>query len=261
MDRLRFISFASGSDGNCYYLGNARHGILIDAGIGPRVLKKRLKEIGLSIENIIGVFITHDHYDHIKGILPFGNDFHFPIYATKAVFDGINQCRAIKGKLYNGRTFIEKKKPVQLNEFTVEAFDVPHDGHDNVGYCIRYDDKNFVIATDLGHIEEEQAAYFRKANILVIESNYDQQMLEKNNYPDFLKVRIDGERGHLCNEDTANFLAQNCNDQLTHVFLCHLSRHSNTPELAYECTSKKLCGHNIEITVLPRTSPCDLVVF
>ncbi len=261
MDKLRFISFSSGSDGNCYFLGNTNYGILIDAGIGPRVLKKRLKEIGLSTENIMGVFITHDHYDHIKGVLPFSEVYHLPIFTTETIFDGINHNYRVKGKLFEGRNFIEKGVPVQVRDFTIEAFEVPHDGHDNVGYHISYDGKQFVIATDLGHIEETQAKHFKEANILVIESNYDLQMLENNDYSDFLKERIAGKYGHLCNDETANFIAENCDERLTHVFLCHLSSHSNTPEIAYQCISQKLCGKNINITILPRTSPCELVEF
>jgi len=156
---IRFLSLASGSSGNCYYIGTDNYGILIDAGIPSRTIKKTLKEFGIGMETIRAVFITHDHADHIKAVGALGEKLHIPIYATAEVHKGMEKSYCMTEKLTSSARFIEKSKPIKLEDFTIEAFEVPHDGTDNVGYCIEIDGKTFSFLTDLGEITDTAAHY------------------------------------------------------------------------------------------------------
>lgn len=264
---LEFLSLASGSSGNCYYLGNSSAGILIDAGIGVRTIKKRLKDAGIALSNIVGVFITHDHVDHAKSAGTLGEIHHIPIYATELIHVGIAHNCLISEKIYTSKRIIEKDVPFHLFDFTITAFDVPHDGNDNVGYLVSFGTGQVVFATDLGHIPDSAADYLRRADYLILEANYDSEMLKTGRYHYLLKKRISGKKGHLCNDQTADFLAENYASHLKHVFLCHLSKENNRSELAYETVEARLASENItvgqdlQLTVLNRTKPTGVFVF
>jgi phosphoribosyl 1,2-cyclic phosphodiesterase len=155
---------------------------------------------------------------------------------------------------------IEKNSPVVLDGFTIEAFGISHDGCDCVGYTIRFEDKRFTLVTDLGYICENAKEHIINANYLVIEANYDEQMLDSGNYSLSLKQRIKGNTGHLSNRQTAEFLSENINEKLSHIWLCHLSRENNLPQLAHKTVADKLKekGIDVNLYVLPRTSPSDV---
>lgn len=267
MDKLRFISLASGSSGNCYFVGNQERGILIDAGIGVRTIKKRLKEVGVDFSQIMAVFVTHDHSDHIKAVGPLGEKHHIPIYATKQVHDGIAKSYVATERLSLSRKEIELNYPISIFDFHVIAFAVSHDASECVGYTVVYHGKRFTVATDLGYICENAAKHIKQANYLVIEANYDEEMLEKGCYPQYLKQRIKGANGHLCNNETASFLAEYYQPHLACIYLCHLSKDNNTPELAYDKVAQRLfdrgveIGTNVQLHVLPRTSPTELFIY
>lgn len=267
MDKLRFISLASGSSGNCYYLGTACYGILIDAGIGPRTIKKRLKEVGIPFEHIQAVFVTHDHVDHIKSVGVLGEKYHLPVYATRLVHEGINRCYGVTEKLNASKRFLETGVKIELRDFELEAFPVSHDSSDSVGYTLYYKGKRFTIATDLGYICENAAAHISKANYLVIEANYDEKMLLNGFYPPHLKTRVSGKQGHMDNRHTGDFLANNYHEDLDFIYLCHLSKENNTPELAVETISSKmrekniLVGEDVQLVALARTTPSVLYVY
>ena len=171
--KIRFISLASGSSGNCYYIGTEQYGILIDAGIAARTIKKTLRDAGIGIETIRAVFITHDHADHIKAVGGLGEKLNIPIYTTALIHEGINKSYCMTEKLSTSVRYLEKGEPLQLADFRIESFEVPHDGTDNVVYCIEIDGKTFSFLTDLGEITPTAAEYIRKANYLILEANYD----------------------------------------------------------------------------------------
>lgn len=258
------MSLGSGSSGNCYYLGYGNSGILIDAGIGIRTIKKSLKEAGISLESIEAVFITHDHADHIKSVGYLGEKHHIPVYTTSLVHEGINRSYCTTLKLKESMRFLEKESPMQLGCYTITSFEVPHDGSDNVGYCIEVGNKIFTFATDLGEITPTAANYIDRANYLILEANYDHEMLQMGSYPEYLKKRITGRRGHLSNSATADFLAEHITEELKHIWLCHLSKDNNHPELAYKTVEFKLrskgvlVGKDVMLTVLKRTTPSEL---
>lgn len=258
------MSLASGSSGNCYYLGTDNGGILIDAGISLRTLKKHLRDVGVAIEDIRAVFITHDHADHIKGVAGLGERLHIPIYATALTHKGIGRNYCVTEKLTTSARTLQKQEPVQIDNFRIEAFEVPHDGTDNVGYCIEVDGRIFVFLTDLGHITPTAASYIARANYLIIEANYDEDMLRMGPYPPYLKGRISGATGHMANSDTAAFLATHFPAALRHIWLCHLSRENNHPELAFKTVELRLreegiiVGRDVELTALKRTTPSEM---
>jgi len=265
--KIKFISLASGSSGNCYYLGTEKHGILIDAGIGIRTIKKELKEINVSLSNVCAVFITHDHADHIKAVGHLGEKYNIPVYSTREIHEGINKSYCMTEKLSTSVHYINKGEPMNIDEFKISAFEVPHDGTDNVGYCIEIGDKIFSFLTDLGHITETAAYYICKANYLMLEANYDLEMLRMGPYPKYLKERISGPNGHMSNTDTADFLAENINEHLKYIWLCHLSKDNNHPELAYKTVEWKLkskgvvVGKDVQLIALKRSSPSDYYEF
>ena len=266
-DRISFFSLSSGSCGNCYYLGNAHYGILIDAGLGPRVIRKRLAEYGIEFSAIMAILITHDHYDHIKSAGDLGEKMHIPVYATREVHRGIANCPMISNNLNGSAKYIEKGKPFQIEELRITAFDVPHDSNDNAGYFFEFDGQRMTLATDVGAITEEVASYIGKANHLVIESNYDEEMLQNGRYPLYLKRRITSGTGHLSNRQTAEFIANNFTPELRNIWLCHLSGDNNNPELAFNTMKEHLAqkgievGNHVALHVLERNVLSDKTMF
>jgi len=267
MDKLRFQSFASGSSGNCYFIGNASYGILIDAGIGIRTIKRNLKNLGLDFANIWAVFVTHDHADHIKAVGVLGEKYNVPVYATHKTHEGIYRSYCVTERLYNSRKFLETGVPVQIGDFKITAFPVSHDATDNVGYTVEYKEKRFTFATDLGYVGEEVAEHLRNADFMVLEANYDVDMLDNGSYPPHLKKRIKASTGHLSNDQAGDFLGANYNEKMKYIFLCHLSRENNMPEIAYSTIKNYLenshvkVGTDVNLVTLDRFIPSELYVF
>jgi phosphoribosyl 1,2-cyclic phosphodiesterase len=242
-ERFSFFSLGSGSCGNSCFLGNSRYGILIDAGVGPRILKKRLAHYGVEFPSIMAVLLTHDHTDHVKSVGFLGAKLHIPVYATRKVHRAIAPHTGINGSA----RYVEKGTPFRIEGFDITAFDVPHDSADNAGYFIRFGNQAFTLATDVGEITGEVARYVCMANHLVIESNYDEALLDKSSYPYFLKQRIASGTGHLSNRQTAEFLADNYSPTLRNIWLCHLSGDNNNPDLAYQTVESRLAEKGVEV--------------
>ena len=265
--KLSFLSLASGSSGNCYYLGTSEFGMLIDAGIGIRTIKKVLKDRSIDFTKIVAVLITHDHADHIKTVGYLGEKLCIPVYATADVHRGIDKSRYVEETLCVSRKVIEKEVPFLIRDFRITAFEVPHDSTDNVGYYIEYGDHKFTLATDVGHITETVCKYMSMANHLIIEANYDEEMLKFGTYPAFLKERVASSTGHLSNREAAEFLATHYDPKLKDIWLCHLSKDNNHPELAYKTVEWKLknkgilVGKDVQLLALKRNTPSELYVF
>lgn len=230
---LKFLCLGSGSSGNCYCLWTERGGILIDAGLNIRQLKKTFQSNGLQLQDIHAVLVTHDHADHIKSVSKLATEFGIPIYGTELVHDGISRNYCVSPKLHaEHKHFIEKDKPFTIDDFNITAFDIPHDSTDCVGYCVEACGIRFCLMTDVGHVTERVRTEVSEANYLVLESNHDQEMLMAGPYPAYLKGRISGPDGHLSNKETAEVLGSSASPNLRHVWLCHLSEENNHPELA-----------------------------
>lgn len=262
---LNFICLGSGSSGNSYFLFSEKCGILIDAGIGIRKLKKHLRSMGQGVEKIKAILITHDHADHIKAVGVLANEQGIPVYSTKLVHEGINRNYCVTSKLKeNNIRYIEKGIPFVLEDLEIMAFEVPHDSSDNVGYTIQKEGIKFCLITDIGHITSIVAEQVKEASYLVLEANHDEDMLMMGPYPDYLKNRIKGNKGHLCNKDAAMLLAENISEKLRHVWLCHLSEENNHPELARKTIDTILrnygiiVGKDFRLDLLKRNIPSVL---
>ena len=265
---IKFKCLSSGSCGNCYYLGCNGRGILIDAGVAHRTTKKMLKNENIDLSDIFGIFITHDHTDHIKSIggLSGKEKDNIPAYATSLTHKGIRQSKVLKGREINSR-ILEVHTPIRIHDFIIESFSVPHDGTDNVGYRILVGGVCFVFATDLGLITEEIARNLCQANYLIMEANYDSCMLQTGPYTRELKARIASDSGHLSNETTAEFLSTHYTPRLKYVWLCHISKDNNTPEMAYSTVKKSLdkkgihVGTDVRLCALPRGKETEMYIF
>jgi phosphoribosyl 1,2-cyclic phosphodiesterase len=261
--KLNFCSLSSGSSGNCYYLGNEFHGILIDAGISATSIRKFLKKMDISIQTIMGVLITHNHIDHIKGLEVLTRKNTLPAFTTRKIWKSI--LTPHKKISPDSIREITLKKRFHLAGFDIEAFPVCHDAPETIGFHICAGDKKITIATDLGHICQTAAPYIKAANLLVIESNYDEQMLVNGRYPHFLKSRILSDHGHLGNHQTSAFLADNISDNLSIICLAHLSKNNNTPEKVLQTLQQTFSERGIllngqkQISILNRDVPTDMI--
>lgn len=267
--RLRYISFGSGSSGNSCYIGTSHGGIIIDAGLKPDEVEKVLAANLVTMQMVKGVLLTHDHSDHVRyayGLVR--NHRHMGLYCTPRVLNGILRRHNISKRIKEYHEPIFKEIPFRIMDMEITAFEVPHDGSDNMGFSIEWAGKRFVMATDLGAVTDRARYYMSRANYLVIEANYDVDMLRLGRYPEYLKARIQTERGHMRNEDTGAFLKEIINPELRHIFLCHLSQDNNTPEKAFNAVKEALESTGIivgsgmeavedmmadvQLTVLPR---------
>jgi phosphoribosyl 1,2-cyclic phosphodiesterase len=261
--KLNFCSLSSGSSGNCYYLGNEFHGILIDAGIPASSIRKFLKNFDISMQSIMGVLITHNHIDHIKGLEVLTKRNSLPAFTTHKIWKSIlTPHKKISQDCIHE---ISLQQKFHLAGFDIEAFPVCHDAPETVGFHICAGEKKITIATDLGYISQTAAPYIRAANLLVIESNYDEQMLVKGKYPHYLKARIQSDHGHLGNHQTSTFLADIISDNLSNICLAHLSKNNNTPEIVIKTLQHTFSERGIilngqqQISILNRNMPTDII--
>jgi phosphoribosyl 1,2-cyclic phosphodiesterase len=243
---LHFISFGSGSSGNCSFLFTENDGLLIDAGVGVRSLKRQFKDFGLHLSDVKNILITHDHADHVKSVGSLSKEKNLPVWTTRGVHAGINKNWCVRHKIAPEQVkYVEKGNSFQLGDFAVTPFGVPHDSEDNVGYCIEHGGVTFVLMTDVGHLTDEMKEYIGKANYLVIEADYDKKRLLDGPYPKHLKSRILGPSGHMSNEECGTALAENATPKLRNVWLCHLSDTNNDPDLAENTVKQVLRAHGI----------------
>ena len=259
---LNFLAFGSGSSGNCYYLSNGEGAILIDAGIGIRRLKRSVKEYGVSFANIKGIIITHDHADHIKAAGHISKEYGLPVYATELVHKGmISNYHAAKKIEADKVRLVEPEQEFTLAGFSITPFTIPHDASENVGYCIRHGETTFTIMTDVGMLTDTIREYIGKTNFLVLEANYDVEMLKNGKYPKMLQDRIMSGSGHLSNRQAAQALEECFHENLKQVWLCHLSEENNHPELARKTIEFHLrsfgiiAGKDFQLEVLRRLIP------
>lgn len=246
--RINFISFGSGSSGNCSYVGDDTHAFLIDAGVDPTIIVAKLKEYGISMTRIAGIFLTHDHGDHVRyaySILRANR--HMKLYCTPKVLSGLLRRHNISRRIKDYHQPIYKEFTTNVGRFAITPFEVLHDGTDNAGYFIQRDNLSMAIATDLGCISPRVEHYMAQANFIMLESNYDLPMLMSGAYPDYLKARIVSQNGHLDNTDAADFIKRIYTPALRYVFLCHLSKDNNTPQKAIGAYTKAFENYGVTL--------------
>lgn len=244
---MRFISFSSGSCGNCYLLLGPSSGIMIDAGVGIRRVKKEMEAIGLGLDSISAILVTHDHGDHIRSLGSFCKRITPPVWTSERIHQALGYHPFTRDWVGACRQVLEPGvwNPV-TPDFDVRYFVVPHDATQCVGYAIRQGDELFVLMTDLGHVTPEAMKWASLAQTVVVESNYDIEMLMGGSYPQELKNRISHGIGHLSNDACARAICQFMHPDLRNIFLCHLSGNNNTPELAYNSALAALESIGIE---------------
>lgn len=245
---VNFLSLSSGSNGNCYYIGNEKSALLIDVGVGARTIKKRLAEKQLSVDTINMVLVTHDHVDHIKHLGSFTERYMKPIYTTERLQKALTYHFCTRGRLGGCVKALALGKMSNRGNVSFTPFLVPHDATETVGYFIDFYGETFTFLTDLGSVNDDAIKYAKMADNLIVESNYDVDMLVTGDYTNALKERIlDPNKGHLSNEQTAELLRCVYHKELKNIFLCHLSNNNNTPNKAYESAEKALKGIGVEV--------------
>lgn len=231
---MRFVSIASGSSGNCVYIGSDRTHLLVDAGISGKRIEQGLNEIGIKGGELTGILITHEHSDHIKGLGVLARKFGVPIYGTKETLEEIQNTASL-GSMDQGLFHpILPDVEFSAGDLTVCPFRVDHDAANPVAYRVQGERRSVAVATDMGHFDQYVVDHLQNLDALLLEANHDVRMLETGPYPYYLKRRILGDHGHLSNENAGRLLCQVLHDGLKHIFLGHLSKENNYEELAYE---------------------------
>jgi phosphoribosyl 1,2-cyclic phosphodiesterase len=226
---LYIASLNSGSNGNCYYVGNDREAILVDAGISCREIEKRMRRLGLHAGNVKAIFISHEHSDHIRGLTVLSARHQIPVYITPSTMR--------LGRLQIDPSLVRSfgaSEPVAVGGLSVTCFPKFHDAADPYSFTVEGGGTRVGVFTDLGLPCKELIRHFSTCHAAFLESNYDEDMLEKGNYPYHLKNRIRGGRGHLSNSQALDVFKRHRHPFLSHLLLSHLSRNNNSPELVEE---------------------------
>lgn len=243
---LFFASLNSGSNGNAYYIGSEKEAVLVDAGISCREIEKRMKSLSLEMHNLRAVFISHEHADHIKGLAVLAHKYAIPVYVSART------RKELHLKLPREQVFhFENEQPVSLGDIRVLPFDKHHDAVDPYSFIVSYREHHIGVFTDIGQPCEKLIHYFGQCHAAFLESNYDEEMLERGNYPQVLKKRIRGGKGHLSNRQALELFEKHRPPHLSHLLLSHLSQHNNRPELAMAGFESHLSS-GIQISVAPR---------
>ena len=245
----------SGSAGNCAYVETAETRLLIDAGFSARQTRKRLAEIGRGPEGLSGILITHEHTDHINGLVALCAQVNVPIYCNRLTKEAIEYQLRSK---FDCRVFITGAS-FEVGDILVDTFSIPHDASDPVGFLLRTSGGNIGFLTDLGHATKLALERVRTANVLVLETNHDLKLLQDSSRPWSLKQRIAGRHGHLSNTDAADAVQEIMSADLRHLYLGHLSRECNKPDLAQRVIQERLQqigATHVTAELTSQTVPC-----
>ena len=265
---IRFKSFSSGSSGNCYFAGifeEGRHpvaSVLIDAGIGVRRLKQELFTEGLSPDDCKALLVTHDHMDHICSLNAWCRSLRFPVWMPGKLLGALSHRRRTAKYLPLVARPLEAEGWTELpgGHIRVRWFEVPHDATQTAGYLIDLAGHRLAVMTDIGAMTQEALQAAREAETVVLESNYDPQMLREGRYPPELQERIRSGHGHLSNGECAEAIRAFLHPGLRQVFLCHLSENNNTPDLALAESAAALEGSGVVLRALPRRTASPMFV-
>jgi len=265
---MRLCSIASGSSGNCIYVGSDSTHLLVDTGISKKRIEESLVELEVKGEELNGILITHEHSDHIQGLGVFCRKYEVPIYATKGTIAGICACKTL-GKMPEGLfREISSDETFDVGDLTVKPFAISHDANEPTGFRIEQEEKAVAVSTDLGIYDDYIVENLKGLDAVVLEANHDIHMLEVGPYPYPLKRRVLGDHGHLSNELSGRLLCKILHDKMKHVVLGHLSRENNFPELAYETVKLEVTmsntpfdGNDIPLMVAERDKMSKILCF
>ena len=252
---MYFSVLGSGSKGNALYIESGQTAILIDAGFSGKEIARRLAIHGKEMDGLDGLFLTHEHGDHIQGAGVISRRCRLPVHANQGTFQGSDKKL---GKLHK-RVEFETGKAVQLQDMEVRSFRISHDTLDPVGYLVSDGKVSIACCTDTGKVSHLIASRLSGCDALVLEFNHDPVMLKQGPYPLFLQQRVRSSQGHLANEDAASFLKTLLHVKLQYLILAHLSETNNTAELAFKSASTVMKPeHPCRLHVAAQNVPTDL---
>lgn len=248
---LEVCAIASGSNGNCYYVGNENEAVLVDAGVSCKEIELRMKRAGLPLEKVKAVFVSHEHTDHISGLPLLAKKYKLPIFLSQATLKG-------------SRLWFEKSllnhfaagEDVVIGDLIIHPFSKIHDAADPFSFTISFQNTIVGVITDIGKACDNVVHHFGKCHAVFLESNYDEQMLDKGRYPHYLKTRIRGGHGHLSNRQALDLFLQHRSPSLTHLFLSHLSYNNNCPKLVEDLFAAH--ANNVKMIVTSRSRETDV---
>ena len=241
---LNFCSLYSGSSGNSLLVSTEKTNILIDAGVSSKKIESALTGLNVDPSKLDGILITHEHSDHIQGLGTFAKKFNLPVYVNQKTLDAMpKQKEKISEKNIN---LIKIEEKFEINDLKIKPFAIPHDAANPCGFCIFKDNKKMSIATDIGHMTNGILKNLEDSLFVLLESNYDPEVLMYSKYPYPLKNRIRGPIGHLSNQDAGKTISCLLHSGLKQAMLGHLSKESNFPELAYKTVVENLIANSYD---------------
>lgn len=251
---IEICSIASGSNGNCYYIGNQNSAVLIDAGISFKQIVQRMGERNLNPAKIKALFITHEHSDHISGARVLGKRLRVPVYLTAKTWYG-----AYKNQRPDFPSFFQPGDVVEAGGFFVHSFLKNHDASEPCSFRVQYGEKSVGVFTDIGEPCENVRNHVEQCHALFLETNYDEKMLWEGSYPYFLKKRVASDVGHLSNDQAFQLLKNHAGSELKYVLLSHISKENNTPATALSALNPLSQEYQIELTSRFEASPVYLL--
>lgn len=240
-----FCPLASGSKGNCLYFGSDEVKILIDAGLSLKATTAKLASIGVSMDEIDAIILTHDHGDHVAGLKPILSKYSIPVFANHETAKGTLEYLDTMPKF----KIFSTGEPFEFRDIEIHPFSIPHDTLDPVAFTITTGSRKFGICADLGHASSTVRHHLKNCNYLYLEANHQVSMVHACSRPDVYKKRVLGRSGHLSNEACGHLLVEVAHDTLEHVHLAHLSSECNTPEKALEVVSSLLDAHGMQLNL------------
>ena len=259
---LNFCSLYSGSSGNCLFVRTGKTKILVDCGTSLKKVQEGLSRIGEKLEDIDAILVTHEHVDHVQSLGNTSQKFDIPVFVNFETLEAMPKQKE-KIELHNQKIF-EIGKEFKVGDLAIHSFSIPHDAANPCGFNIYNNRSKLTIATDLGHMDEDLMNHMKGSSFLLIESNYDPEILKCSRYPFSLKQRISGPKGHLPNDIAGKTISRLAPSELKEVMLGHLSKENNFPELAYQTVVEELQEHNVDLNelrlnVASRSNPSQII--
>lgn len=259
---FNFCSLYSGSSGNSLFVQTENTRLLIDAGVSSKKIETALSNLNIDPTSIDGILITHEHSDHVKGLGTFAKKFNVPVFVNNKTLDSMPEQ---KEKLQQNeiKNFIVGDN-FEINDLKIKSFKIPHDAVNPCGFLITNNKKSIGIATDIGHMTNSILKELEPSDFLLLESNYEPEILKFSSYPYILKTRIAGPNGHLPNEEAGKTISCLLKNNLKQAMLGHLSKENNFPELAYKTVVEELISNNydensLNLSVASRDVPGNIV--
>ncbi|MDP2336852.1 MAG: MBL fold metallo-hydrolase [Bacteroidota bacterium] len=240
---IELCALASGSNGNCYYIGNEKDAVLVDAGVSARKILLRIHEAGLDASKIRGILVSHEHTDHVSGVRVLSKRLNIPVWFSQGTFDALRGTERpeLTGIFNPGKSF-------GIGSFTIHPFLKNHDAAEPCSFRIEHDDWHIGVFTDIGEACTQVKQHLRKCHALFLETNYDEKLLWEGSYPYTLKQRVASSHGHLSNDQAFELIRDHAGPELVHVFLSHLSGENNRPELAFARFESLTDRFNVQLT-------------